>query len=87
MDAYVGGAYELAFGEGYISYEETAGNWWTNLWDQFMNTGSGWWYYEDAQNWYDGSAVASDNADVSTVNIWDDSTWAFNVIDYLPTNV
>jgi hypothetical protein len=84
MDAYVGGAYELAFGKGYISYEEAASTWYSNLF-----YGSGYWNYEDAYGWWYGTPFnpVSDNEDVSSLNVWDDSTWTFDVIDYLPSNI
>jgi hypothetical protein len=87
MDAYVGGAYELAFGEGFISYSEWAGNYWTNVWEEIDGSGSGWWWGVDAYDVYSGNGIASNNADVSTENTWEDSTWRFDVIDYVPANI
>jgi hypothetical protein len=87
MDAYVGGAYEVAFGEGYISYDEWAGNYWTNIWEELDGSGSGYWWGADALAWWMGNGAPTNNADVSTDNYWEDSTWRFNVIDYLPSNI
>ena len=87
MEAYVGGAYELAFGEGFISYYEWAANYWTSIWDELFGTSQGWWWYADAADYYAGSGAPSGNADVSTANYWEDSTWRFQVIDHVPSDI
>jgi hypothetical protein len=85
-DAYVGAAYEIVLGEGFVSYEDWAGNFWTNVWDNLMGTGTGWSYYLDAKNYYDGN-TPSNNEDVDTSSYYEDSTLRFNMIDNLPANV
>jgi hypothetical protein len=39
MDVYTGAAYDLQFGKGYVSYEEMATNYYTDVW----NNGGSWW--------------------------------------------
>jgi hypothetical protein len=83
MTAYIGGAYEVSFGQAYIGYCEFASTYYTNV---FADAGSGsWWNYASATSSYLGSSITSTRADAS--NCWTDSTYTVDVIDQLPSNI